>query len=506
MRRSVVLLAAIKVALAGAQTPEPRAVKDAPPSETAAFGRIRARMDSLVAAGTMPSLAVAVAKDGRIVWEAAAGMADRERGVRATAETIYPVASVAKSITATAVMLLVERGQVRLDDPVQTYIGADLVRVHRGDPRAVTPRTLLTMTAGIPHLYHHHWGDEPADTLSERELVRRYGFSAFDPGRHFHYSNMSYGVLQHVITRASGKPFARFVREDVFTPLGLRNSAVHLDDGLTAHAANLYMQGVEGAVPYRLLDPEGGAWFLSSARDLALFGSALTFAARGRATLARRRVLGEKTLRQMLDFGPLGFYALGWWGARQGRFLTVIADGQAVGATASMKILPESDVVGVALTNQAVGNERTLSLVDNLVEAVLAEYATRTPGELEIPDQFRPRPFVATAEWSGKWAGHIRALEGDVPVVLTITSPGSAAMQVGGSPAVSLQSPIVVNGMLEATVEAELSTAVTRGTAHRLDLNVRVDGDQIAGYVLAASTTGRPRFGLPFYIELTRKK
>jgi CubicO group peptidase (beta-lactamase class C family) len=204
------------------------------------------------------------------VWEAAAGLAERERGIRASAETIYPVASVAKSVTATAVMLLAERGLVRLDEPVHTYVGAGLVRVYRGDPDAVTVRTLLNMTAGMPHLYHHYWGDEPADTLPEGELVRQYGFGAFEPGRHFHYSNMAYGVLQHLITRTSGKPFPRFVREDVFAPMGLRSSVVHMDDGVGAHAASLYMHGVNGAVSYRLLDPEGERGF-SRARATSRF-------------------------------------------------------------------------------------------------------------------------------------------------------------------------------------------------------------------------------------------
>jgi CubicO group peptidase (beta-lactamase class C family) len=501
--RSSLLLAITVAAGAAAQPPGSRFVTNSQP-DTTAFVRVRARMDSLVSAGTVPSVAVAVAKGGRIVWEAAAGLADRERGIRATPETIYPVASVAKSITATAVMLLLERGLVRLDEPVHTYLARDLVLAHRSDPREVTPRTLLNMTAGIPHLYHHYWRDEPADTLSEAELVRRYGFSAFEPGRHFHYSNMSYGVLQHLITRTSGKPFARFVREEVFGPLGLQNSAVYLDDGLSARAAKLYMEGVDGAVRYRLLDPEGGAWFLSSVRDLALFGSALTFAGPERVGFRRKRVLSDETVRQMLDFGPLGFYGFGWWGARQGSFLIAIADGQAVGTTASVKVLPENDVIGVALTNQAVGNEITLSLVDDLVGAVVPEYAARKPRDLEIPEQFRPRPFVATPEWSGGWAGHIKTHDGDAPVTLTIHPSGSAIMQVNNSPAVPLQSPMVVNGMMEANVQAELSTPATSGIAHRLELNLRLERGKIFGYVLAASTVARPRFGLPFYIALTR--
>ena len=82
------------------------------------FETIRANILERVESGEIPSMAVAVSQRGEIIWEEAFGWADRESGIPATPETVYPLGSLSKSITATGIMILVERGVIGLDDPV----------------------------------------------------------------------------------------------------------------------------------------------------------------------------------------------------------------------------------------------------------------------------------------------------------------------------------------------------------------------------------------------------
>ena len=96
---------------------------DVPAHADARFERIAREIRSLVAGNTVPSIAVAVAKDGRIIWEFADGWADRERGIPATSHTPYSLASISKPFTATAVLKLVEAGRLALDSPVKQLLG-----------------------------------------------------------------------------------------------------------------------------------------------------------------------------------------------------------------------------------------------------------------------------------------------------------------------------------------------------------------------------------------------
>src|SRR4051812_26712292 len=89
------------------------------PSELAA---VRAECQRLVATGKLPSIAIAISKDGHVLWEEAFGKADIEHGVPATTDTMYTLASTGKSITGTAVLVAAHQGLLDLDAPIQRYV------------------------------------------------------------------------------------------------------------------------------------------------------------------------------------------------------------------------------------------------------------------------------------------------------------------------------------------------------------------------------------------------
>jgi CubicO group peptidase (beta-lactamase class C family) len=115
------------------------------------FSKVRELIIEEVTNQRVPSIVVAVAEDGKIVWEEAFGWADVENRVPATPSTIYRLGSVSKTITATGLMLLVEEGKVDLDEPAVDYLPEDVrPRAFEGEIREVTVRHLLNHRSGMP--------------------------------------------------------------------------------------------------------------------------------------------------------------------------------------------------------------------------------------------------------------------------------------------------------------------------------------------------------------------
>src|SRR5439155_19939027 len=172
------------------------------------FALVRAAMHRLVDTMGSPSVAVAVAKDGRIVWEDAIGWANRERRIPATANTIYPLASISKPITATGLMVLVERSQVDLDRPIDAYLGTAKLTGLGGDASRATVRRVLSHTAGLPLHSQFFYSGRGYSSPPMEETIRRYGNVVFPPGEFVEYWNLRYGIIVHVFERVSGQSYA----------------------------------------------------------------------------------------------------------------------------------------------------------------------------------------------------------------------------------------------------------------------------------------------------------
>ena len=108
------------------------------------FAPVRSRIEQLVEEDKVPSMAVAVAREGEILWERGFGLADREGGCPATEHTSYALASISKSLTATALMVLVQRQLIDLDAPVNDYLEEIKVRARVGDAGKATVRRVAS--------------------------------------------------------------------------------------------------------------------------------------------------------------------------------------------------------------------------------------------------------------------------------------------------------------------------------------------------------------------------
>ncbi len=259
---------------------------DAIAVDAAALDAIAARF---AAAGGQPGLAYGIVADGELVH--AGGYGERwAAGPAPDADTVFRIASMTKSFTATMMVLLRERGALRIDDHAVDYVpelaGLELPA---SDCLPITIRQLLTMTAGFPA--DDPWGDrqqglEPAAFAA---LLAGGGVRcAWAPGTRFEYSNLGYALLGRIIERVTGTDYATAVRRHILEPLDLTRTgfaAAEFDPAQLARGHSRRPGGwteIEPA-PHGAFAPMGGIF--SCVRDLARWvaGFASAFPARSAA-------------------------------------------------------------------------------------------------------------------------------------------------------------------------------------------------------------------------------
>ena len=176
-----------------------------------------------------PGAALAVVRDGEIVYSRGYGMANLEHGVPITPETVFYIGSTSKQFVAAAIHLLAEEGKLSLDDDIRTYVP----EIPTYD-RTITIRHLLHHTSGLRD-YLTLWslsGRNFADSMSEEEildLLSRQQALNFPPGDQYMYSNSGYFLLAVIVKRVSGLSLREFAEENIFSPLGMANTHFHDD-------------------------------------------------------------------------------------------------------------------------------------------------------------------------------------------------------------------------------------------------------------------------------------
>ena len=189
-----------------------------------------ARVDQLMVAysGDIPGGVVGVVRDGRLVFARGYGMASLEYDVPFAAETPTNIGSTSKQFTAFAIMLLKEQGKLSLDDDIRQHIP----ELPDFGP-TVTLRHLLTHTSGYREFVNTIAltgrqlleGDyiDPSEVI---KVVQRQPELQNEPGAEFNYNNTAFGLLSMVVARTTDTPFAEWMRENVFLPLGMQNTVV----------------------------------------------------------------------------------------------------------------------------------------------------------------------------------------------------------------------------------------------------------------------------------------
>lgn len=455
------------VQVAAGQTPSPPATASTPaPPESRA---IRAHLLDRVRRGEMPSVAIGVLRGEKVLWEETIGWADRDAGIPATPETLYPVASVSKSITGTAALVLVGQGKLRLDASVGPFLATDWGS--ESSPDSVTVSHLLGHRSGVPHLWHYEYPDRPETVAEPTRLVRDNAFAAAPPGRRFLYSNLGYGVLARAIERAGGAPFQRVMEQSLFTPLGMRKTTM---DAWVGDAGTVRGYSGDGtAIPYRFrLAPDGGAGFFSTLHDLLQYAR---FHLSGTTTLPRNAAIAST-----LGTAPSkDHYLRGWGVVRLDSATALISDGEMAGGTAAIVLVPEHELAAVVLCN-ATGCPIAETAVA-ILSSLMPGFAERFAAGVEAIKQ----ELYAPGRWpAGRFAGSAFRRGEAVPMTADFSDPATPVLRLDGS-TFRLQNLHWERGTLEATA---------RGDSSRFAFLLWLEGDGLRGVVREEVRDDRPGF------------
>ena len=355
--RPMALLAILLACSRSAAGALPRAA----PEEAGMSGQRLAEIDQVVdgalAARKMPGCVVLIARHGKVVFLRAYGHRSLEPvESKMTTDTVFDLASLTKPIaTATSVMLLVEQGELVLDEPVTRY----LPEFAQNGKEAITVRQLLTHQGGlIADNDLEGYADGPEKAI-ERTLATK---PQAAPGETFVYSDVGFIVLGELVRRVAGEDLDRFVAAHIFQPLGMLETGYRPHEELRQRAAptekrdGRWMQGeVHDPRAFALGGVAGHAGLFSTAEELAVYAQMLL----GEGEFGGVRILQPETVAQMTRPQDVrrGLRALGWdvktgYSSNRGTNFSDRAFGHGGFTGTALWIDPQLDLTVVFLSNR----------------------------------------------------------------------------------------------------------------------------------------------------------
>lgn len=399
-----------------------------------------ARMETLIQARVADSSfmgSILVARGDQVILSKGYGSANLELNVPNTPHTKFRLGSVTKQFTAASILLLAERGKLSLDDPV---------RKHWPDAPAawdgITIYHLLTHTSGIPNFtnypeYMQTWKFAP--TTAEKTIAHfRDKPLDFAPGERMSYSNTGYVVLGYLVERISGQPYAEFVRDNIFKPLGMRDSGYDVNAAVIPGRAAGYTPGPGGLMNAAYVDmtvPHGAGALYSTTEDLlrwtqGLFGG---------------RLLKPESLTRLITPNKSD-YALGVTVSSSGGRKIIQHNGSIEGFNSHLAYYPDSHIT-VAILSNVNGNAPT-ALAEQIGRVAHGD-TVRTNAErkqIELPRNRLERL--------------VGAYEVAPTATLAITLEGNQLMsRLGGQPAAPLfaeSETVFYPKVAEAEIEFEI--------------------------------------------------
>ena len=316
----------------------------------------------------LPSMSAAIAFDGNLQWAAATGFANIENNEYATVRSRYRTGSVAKPLTAVALLRLVDAGKIELDKPILNYL--------TGLPVALQPLTanqLGSHRAGVRHYsripqwwmgWHENYSTHEYPNVADGLAMFVDDDLRFEPGAGFQYSTFGYSLLARIMEGASGKSFTALLDESVFRPSGMMDTAVDISMLMTGRVA-FYEAGNGRYTPSYPINSSykiAGGGLVSTPSDLVRVGTALLgddfVSAEAKKSLFTPLALANGSMN------PEN-YAIGW---RIDTSLRLLGEkhptqifhhgGTQQGAAAFLMLLPEHGISIAVMSNSGTGAAR----------------------------------------------------------------------------------------------------------------------------------------------------
>lgn len=355
-------------------------------------------LDTLIAARMrqrhLPGVAVAVVERGRVRTMRHYGVASLELETPVTSDTVFELGSLSKQFTAAAILILAQKGNIRLDDSISRYLG-------NVPPEwtAITIRHLLTHSSGIQEYLAVPGFPDQAHAVDHESMTRMFFERLrleFEPGQTWAYSNTGYLLLGNIIERVSGRSYWTFLEEQIFKPSGMTATRSTDPRSVIRNRARGY--GVENGVyvnrsPLSQNAYSAGA-IVSTLRDMT----------RWEAALHSRKLLSAESYREMwrpLQIASGGSpplnYAFGWVTDVRGTHRYVMHSGGTPGFSSAISRNLDSGITAIVLTNHG---DRILDDVAMAVTQLAVPSRDASPADPD-PQRTAHLARVAARLWSG---------------------------------------------------------------------------------------------------------
>ncbi|HFC93221.1 MAG TPA: class A beta-lactamase-related serine hydrolase [Leucothrix mucor] len=237
-------------------------------------------------------LSIALIDDQKIVWQQGFGFADREKQMKADAQTRYRAGSISKVFTSMVVMKLVEAGKMNLDQPLVRYLPEFKIKSRFGSTDKITLRTILTHHSGLPSDWADRmWAEKPLHFTKLVTAIKE-EYTGYPVNKVLSYSNLAISLLGHAVQKVSGQNYSEHMRQTLLTPMNMHHSEFAL--GLTGkHAAKSYRDGkAVRELPLGKI-PAGG--LNTTVADLAQLAKMLN----KQGKIANRQILSPQSIKTM---------------------------------------------------------------------------------------------------------------------------------------------------------------------------------------------------------------
>ena len=242
--------------------------------------KLAAKLDAAVSPlfpRDQPGGAVLLARNGKVIYRKAFGLADRERDIAITPEMPFRIGSITKQLTAAGIFLLADEGKLALDDDITKHLPDYPVKGRR-----ITIQHLLAHSSGI-RSYTDILVEPSTLTIDKtvREIIGDFKDEPlyFEPGEAIRYSNSNYVLLGAIIEKVSGMPYADFMAKRVFEPLGMESTAYEGHERNGRKRVEGYQRGrnkpFEKALPISMTQTYAAGALISSVDDMARWGAAI---------------------------------------------------------------------------------------------------------------------------------------------------------------------------------------------------------------------------------------
>lgn len=520
-RRKFVFVLALSciffVVLAGAHNSTPRVVESPPvnPSNQEQFAKVIALISSGLEEKNIPSVSIAVAHKGRVIWEQSFGWSDREKQIKATADTIYSLASITKPMIATGLMVLVQEGKVDLDAPIEKYIDPGQLTVYEGQAKEVTLRRLLHHTGGLPQHFNYFYTDELNQPPPLSETIRRFGIIVQPPGKTFCYANLGYAMIGDIIARVSGRPLDEFMQQEVFQPLGMTktlfdpNLADLLEDTAVSYGSN------GESIPLKRSDTPGAAHAYASTRDLIRFGMLhLKDHLEDQKAILSDSIIDQMQSEKDGTVHPgagTESYGLGWFFNETTQGVPMVwHEGGWTGASAMLKFMPSEDIAVAVLMN-VFDSELITQIADEAIYALAPPQKDTELAKGVAAPQFKLP--------TGKYSGEIRIFNKSASLILDQTDDGELHAFIGG-PKSQPQSVFILPAFVPrapdqflGSFSGPISDSSAERLPHQIFLDLRFSNNELKGTASAMTLGGLPfgppedqrmHFHIPYRVSLKR--